>query len=200
MNQILNKFLSLFCCRCLSYIDLWEASFGSASDFSWVNEPSPRFEWKVVEKTGETINQSLGRDKVNMDDLFDEVVIVKNIYSTLEEPKPSGEEMWTQIFQHCKKEKISVPNLELVLEYVYSLPGTSAPVERVFSLMNNVWRDDRCSLKETTVKSIIFSKMNINLNCLVFHEKIKTQKNFLLKVLSQHKYPQWSGGDGTETE
>ncbi|KAG8311294.1 hypothetical protein J6590_046754 [Homalodisca vitripennis] len=35
-------------------------------------------------------------------------------------------------------------------EYVFCTPGTSAPVERVFSLMNNVWTDDRGLMKEST--------------------------------------------------
>ncbi|KAG8290392.1 hypothetical protein J6590_082725 [Homalodisca vitripennis] len=35
------------------------------------------------------------------------------------------------------------------------MPGTSAPVERVFSLMNNVWTDDRGLMKESTTPALL---------------------------------------------
>lgn len=39
------------------------------------------------------------------------------------------------------------------------MPGTSAPVQRVFLLMNNVWSDDRAILKESSVKALMTCKI-----------------------------------------
>lgn len=83
---------------------------------------------------------------------------------------------------------ISVKNLCLVIEYILCLPGTSAPVERVFSVMNAIWADDRGKMLESTVKGLLIVKINVQLSCLDFFNNIKENKPFLRKVLGSDKY------------
>jgi hypothetical protein len=113
------------------------------------------------------------------------VVVAKAFWSsncdTWKTNKLSCKEKWIQLFNHFKDQNISVPNLGRVVEYIFCLPGTSAPVERVFSAMNIVW-------PEETVKGLTYCKLNIELGCTEFYEKIKNNKSFLKKVHASNKY------------
>jgi hypothetical protein len=63
-----------------------------------------------------------------------------------------------------------------------SLPGTSAPVERVFSIMGgNIWPAERGRLSLFTVKHMLNVKINSELSCCEFYDVIKTNKPFLKK-------------------
>ncbi|GBM21223.1 hypothetical protein AVEN_265822-1 [Araneus ventricosus] len=136
--------------------------------------------------------------KINNDQLFDEVVLAKEyLQSNWEQWKQedttrdviiSSEEKWLRLFGHFKENHIAAPNLIKIVKYAFCLPGTSAPVEKVFSLMNNAWTDDRGLMKESTVKGLMTCKINIGLACENFYNKIKNKKDFLKKVLANEKY------------
>jgi hypothetical protein len=64
-----------------------------------------------------------------------------------------------------------------------SLPGTSAPVERVFSIMGNIWSAERGRLSVSTVKHLLIFKINSELSCCECYDVIKTNKPFLKKVM-----------------
>jgi hypothetical protein len=69
-----------------------------------------------------------------------------------------------------------------------SLPGTSAPVERVFSIMGNIWSAERGRLSVSTVKHLLNVAINSELSFCEFYDVIKTNKPFLKKVMSNEKY------------
>lgn len=48
--------------------------------------------------------------------------------------------------------------------------GTSAVVERLFSLINNYWTDDKSRLTVDTVKSWLAIKHNCKMTCEEFHK------------------------------
>lgn len=100
----------------------------------------------------------------------------------------SSEEKWLRLFSHFNKNNIAAANLSKTVEYAFCLPGTSAPVERVFSIMNNAWTDDRGLMKESTVKGLMMCTINIGLSCEEFFKMIKNKKDVLKKVLSNEKY------------
>jgi hypothetical protein len=75
-----------------------------------------------------------------------------------------------------------------MVEFAMSLPGTSAPVERVFSIMGNIWSAERGRLSVSTVKHLLNVKINSELSCCEFYDVIKTNKPFLKKVMSCEKY------------
>ncbi|GBN32658.1 hypothetical protein AVEN_89947-1 [Araneus ventricosus] len=93
----------------------------------------------------------------------------------------SSEEKWLRLFGHFKENHLATSNLIKIVEYAFCLPGTSAPVERVFSLTNNAWTDDRGLMKESTVKGLKTCKINTGLACEDFYNKIKNKKDFLKK-------------------
>ena len=74
-----------------------------------------------------------------------------------------------------------------MVQFALCLTGTNAPVERVF-LMNNVWDAGKTQLKSNTVKDILSVKVNIDLNCMQFYDKVKNLKELLESVHSSKKY------------
>ncbi|GBL90131.1 hypothetical protein AVEN_135475-1 [Araneus ventricosus] len=119
--------------------------------------------------------------KINNDRLWKQEETTRDVIS-------SSEEKWLRLFGHFKENNLATSNLIKIVEYAFCLPGTSALVERVFSLMNNAWTDDRGLMKESMVKSLLTCKINIGLACEDFCNKIKNKKDFLNKVLANETY------------
>jgi hypothetical protein len=75
-----------------------------------------------------------------------------------------------------------------MVEFAMSLPWTSAPAERVFSIMGNIWSAERGRLSVSTVKHLPNVQINSELSCCEFYYVIKTNKPFLKEVMSSEKY------------
>jgi hypothetical protein len=163
----------------VSYIELWNDSFGGAESFVWIINSD--IIWPKIETSAEKINETLGNAAIHLDEWFDLVVVAKAFWSsncdTWKTNKLSCEEKWIQLFNHFKDQNISVPNLGQVVGYIFCLPGTSAPVERVISAMSNVWSKERGRMAESTVKGLMYCKLNIELGCSEFYEKMKNNKS-----------------------
>lgn len=174
--------------RCISYLELWEKSFDGAEDFEWIclnNE----LNWSEIEKAAENINKMQkpqSQNPIMIDELFDEVSLAKGFLQNSNEASYS--EKWVQLFTHFHKQHIEVPNFKKIVEFAMCLPGTSAPVERIFSQMKKMWSDDRGRMEECVVEALLTCKLNLNMSCTEFYDKIKHDKNFLKKVHSSEKY------------
>ena len=125
--------------------------------------------------------------------LFDEkigLLVKKHIFECCEEDswqKASLEQKWVQIFKKFEEKDIGISNFQKLIKFIFCLPGTLAPVERIFSIINNMWSNHRSKILEQNVKALITCKINSNLSCCNFYEKVKSNKNFLKKVLSTDK-------------
>ena len=170
--------------RCISYIQLWENSFGGAEIFAWVGLHH-ELKWDEVERSAETINEIHGSDdrqKNNIDDLFDELSLAKTFFGSKDEEWSSTTtqieyvDKWVQLFKHFQEQHVDVPNLVKMIQYVLCLPGTSAPL-RVFSIMKHIWSDDRGRMLESTVRALLHCKLNFGITCNDFYEKIKKMIN-----------------------
>jgi hypothetical protein len=87
-----------------------------------------------------------------------------------------------------QKTDISCSNISKMVEFAMSFPGTSAPVERVFSIMGNIWSAESGRLSVSTVKHLLNVRINSELSCCVFYDVIKTNKPFLKEVMSSEEY------------
>ena len=94
----------------------------------------------------------------------------------------------TQLFQAFKGKDIPIPNFQKLVEFVFCLPGTSAPVERIFLIMKYMWSDDRSNMHERNVKPFFMCESSIDLTCTEFYENIKSNVTLLKKVLGTDKY------------
>lgn len=57
--------------------------------------------------------------------------------------------------------------------------GSNAQVERLFSLGNQTWTNDKSRLTLEKLKAILMIKHNIQMDCLQFYNFIRTQKLLL---------------------
>lgn len=95
---------------------------------------------------------------------------------------------WVEIVKHFEKNYIPFTSIIKVVEFMMCLPGTSAPVERIFSLVNKVWTDEKTRLSFDTLNEIIKVKYNITLSCDEFFNVLKADQNLLRKIISTDKY------------
>jgi hypothetical protein len=106
--------------------------------------------WSDLEESAHVVNEII-KDSINIDDLFDERTLLNQVIqnqrvssgSSSEKVPDTIEEKWKAIFKVIQKTNISCSNIYKVVEFAMSLPGTSAPVERVFSIMGNIWSAER---------------------------------------------------------
>jgi hypothetical protein len=71
---------------------------------------------------------------------------------------------------------------------VLAIPVSNAFVERVFSIMKNLWSDERNSLSVGLVKAEICTKVNFNMKCHEFSEFVAKNKSLLNAAKSNSKY------------
>ena len=77
------------------------------------------------------------------------------------------------VFKRCDETAVRSPDFTKLVEYSLCMPGTSAPVERVFSIMIEKWSDNRGRLEEENIKAEIITKINIEMPCPDYYNKIK---------------------------
>jgi hypothetical protein len=95
----------------------------------------------------------------------------------------------------CQPEEVrgrddyTLKNISTVAEFSLSLPGTNAAVERMFSLVNALWTDERNRLEVSTVKSIVLVKHHFrSYKCPEFHEFLLQNRKILEQIHSSTKY------------
>lgn len=181
-----NKFyrvVDTFYEDCVNYLDLWKTNFEAVRCFDWILLKQ-KLEWISIQNSAEIINKQVNLRIINIDDLFDEVTEFNAVLEKSSFPEQMLPiQKWISIFNSLK-----FNNLRKIVEFVFCLPGTSAAVERVFSLMNNIWRSERGRLDVSTVRALLRIRVNINLECRAFYDKIKCNNVFLKKVVSSKKY------------
>ncbi|KAK9891071.1 hypothetical protein WA026_013396 [Henosepilachna vigintioctopunctata] len=128
--------------------------------------------------------------------LFDEVSYLANyvnndVLKRWEENKSSTEQRWKEVFRHFKDSGIPFQNCLAIVQYLLCLPGTNAPTERVFSLMNSLWTSEKSSLKVETLRAMLIIKFNMGscenfLDILIqnpdLSKKCTHVKNMILKI------------------
>uniref|UniRef100_A0A0K8VZT2 HAT C-terminal dimerisation domain-containing protein n=1 Tax=Bactrocera latifrons TaxID=174628 RepID=A0A0K8VZT2_BACLA len=75
-----------------------------------------------------------------------------------------------------------------IISYILSLPVTSATVERVFSLINQIWNDEKSQIKIETLRALLYVRYNIKMTCKEFFEFLKMQPKMLKEIASNEKY------------
>jgi hypothetical protein len=83
-------------------------------------------------------------------------------------------EKWVEFINICK-----APNIEIILELVFSIYSSNAYIERVFSIMKNICSDDRFKLWTANLKAKLCVKINYNFKCSQFYYYIKNNDKLL---------------------
>jgi len=76
-----------------------------------------------------------------------------------------AEDRWCEIFKTLEKNNISIKYFTIILEYSMAFPRTNATVERVFSITNVLWTNEKNHFLVNTIRSIIIIKQHFK----IFH-------------------------------
>ena len=116
------------------------------------------------------------------DSLHDEVKALEEVYESVR-AAGSTADAWCEFFQ-----KESAPNLLKLLQYVLSIPVSNAAVERIFSVMANLWSDERNRLTVEAVRSELMIFFNSTYSCQEFKDIVSRNKQLIKAAQSDAKY------------
>lgn len=176
----------------IRYLEQWSANFDNMKMFEWLTLESvptwgnvqPCYEWFAENVSGASINDS---------QLFDEVVSVISYASEEQvqkwnEAKSDVDLRWVEVFKLFTERHIPCENILKLVEFGLSLPGTNAPTERVFSLVNDIWSSDKTQLNVDTLKCMVTLKTNVDADCVEYYNHLLTQDRVLRAIHSSAKY------------
>lgn len=177
----------------MDYINNWTQHFEIFRDFSWiVLDQFP--DWPTVRKSVRMVEQKGSFDMAaNSSALFEQFGYVK-IYCSADKlanwrsDKLPTEERWVEIFKHMDAHNVPFDAFATVIEFVLCFPGTSAPVERIFSHGKKIWKQESSGLHVATLGSMLQVKCNMDWTCIDFFKFLKKHPDLLRKISSQDKY------------
>ncbi|XP_070412140.1 uncharacterized protein [Nothobranchius furzeri] len=188
--EVFKQSVHTFYEGCISYLQEWSSSFTDMKCFSWTLLEDPPG-WDVVESSLRCVSSKLPNIHINETELFGEVTSVKTYTSDKiglwdRDIKPA-DERWAEIFTHFKHQHVPFKNVAVICQFAMCLPGTNASVERIFSLMNNTWTNERNRLGLETLKALLITRVNFD-GCSEFHARLVDNHSLLKKIHSNMKY------------
>ena len=98
-------------------------------------------------------------------------------------PDKGADLKWVEFFKAT-----NCSNLQKLIELVLSVPVSNAPVERLFSIMKNLWTDQRNRMCVELVEPELLVKTIYRMTCAEFYNFVLGQKPLLKAVRSNLKY------------
>jgi hypothetical protein len=127
-----------------SYLEVWVKCLDGTGCFNWMHLFAVP-EWSKVVKTIAYAASKCGdsfQSHVNADEVFDEITLVSPYITastaSWNQKSSSPEDRWKDVFEHFLKLDRSVKNLEKLVEFYFSIPGSACEVERLFSIIGRV--------------------------------------------------------------
>lgn len=121
---------------------------------------------------------------LDMDELYNETCVLKEVLPHLEPHSHLVGELWAQAL----KSRSTFPQYVKLLSFILSIPVSNAYSERVFSIMKGAWTDVRNRCSFNLVHCEIQVKMNLQMSCADFHKFILGKTKVLAAVKSSAKY------------
>ncbi|CAN7994735.1 unnamed protein product [Ixodes pacificus] len=159
----------------MSYIKRWYNQFHEISGLSWASLDTAPL-WNHFQKSARVITSEFSHVRLKENALFDEACNVSR-YVTAKK---------LELFE--PKSKKPCGNMKAIIEYCMCLPGTNAPVERMFSLMNKVWTAEKTQLQVAILKAMLMLKVNVQMTCEQYHGHISKNEGLLRKIHSSQKF------------
>ncbi|XP_037504964.1 uncharacterized protein LOC119381046 [Rhipicephalus sanguineus] len=117
------------------------------------------------------------------DELYSELCLLKDALPGLLKCDEKSSSMWLKFLKAVK-----CPLLQNLMEHVYSIPCSNAFVERVFSVMGNLWTDERNQLSVPMVKAELCVRYNLVYSCEEFVKMARENKKLIRAAKSNSKY------------
>lgn len=141
----------------VEYLKKWSASLRHLQDFEWLHF---KMENELKNESVEKSVLFLNSKNVNIDDdiLFDQVNNLKKFLKSKNDDndffaKPCSSKICVLFAANSNISSYS--EILKIAQYLYAIPGHNANCERIFSLINTQWTDERNRLKLTTVRNIV---------------------------------------------
>lgn len=153
--------------------------------------------WQIINKTMLEISKLVDNFDVNENSakVFTQYGYIKSYcspdkFTEWKANKTPSEKRWVAIFSHLESKDVPYLEFSRLIEFILCLPGSSAPVERVFSSAKNIWKTESSQLHVKTLKSLLFVKNNLEYTCVEFYDFLKKNQNhsLLKQIASQEKY------------
>lgn len=185
----------------IDYIEQWGAHFATITKFQWaVLTKSPT--WSDMQLSLKWFAENMSLSTIDDSALFDETVNVKAFVDderlqkwTKEQTSP--DQRWVEVFTHFDSHNIGYTNILKLVEFCFCLPGTNAPTERVFSLMNDMWTSEKTQLAIDTLSAVLVTKVNFGYSCVEFYDVLLNRPRLLKALHSSEKYKAKSSSDST---
>lgn len=100
----------------------------------------------------------------------------------------SSELRWIETLKAFNNEGRPINQISTLVKYAYAIPGTSTTVERLFSMIKDVWGPEKGQMHLSTLEAVLTIKVNSNLGCMEYYSSIKNNKKLLAQVQSGDKY------------
>lgn len=174
------------------YLEQWTLFTKELEIFEWASltKIPP---WEEVQKVMDSIIEKGFIEGEKDTEVFDEYSLILK-YVTPEKlaqwnkSQVSIENRWVELFKHFRDNNLNHKHFRVIIEYILCLPGTNAPVERVFSLMNKLWTAEKSHMQVSVLKAMLIVKVNINKTCQEYYSFLKSSPIVLKKICSSEKY------------
>lgn len=121
-------------------------------------------------------------------------IIVRQLDTWNKENVPVSDR-WVQIFSEMSEKCLDFQDFCNIVEFILCLPGSTAPVERIFSLMNSMWSKEKSRLSVETMRAMLVIRQNCVMECEKFYDKVSKDRNLLRKITSSEKYSWYGRGE-----
>jgi hypothetical protein len=190
-NEI-KKSTEMFYSELNDYLTKWSRTLDGTEVFSWMRLTSVPDWNQDVKPSVKFVQQHFGLDVMKVDAMFDETLILKQFvteyFTAWNENKASSQSRWIEIFKNLSQKNRPIKQISLLVQYAFAIPGTSTEVERLFSIINDVWGPEKGQMKLSTLEAHLNVKINSNKDCVEYYASIKDDKKLLAQVQSGEKY------------
>lgn len=172
---------------CLSaYLEKWSKSLDGNEIFEWMKLGKTfDFEIDVVPAAKYLIGHH-GAADLDMDGLFDEFPLLQQYVDgnliKWSVSKTSTEDHWPELLKSLSNQHRAVPNFSILAQYALAIPGSSTEVERLFSIIKNIWGPDKVQMSHKSLEAHLDIKFNSNQTCHEFFIECRSNKTLLAQV------------------
>ncbi|KAL4131754.1 hypothetical protein QTP88_009023 [Uroleucon formosanum] len=176
------------------YLQQWTSyNHSELQIFKWV-DLRKILTWVEVQKSMDVLIEKglIGSEQDT--EAFDEFTLFSSYVSDKAEEWNSdfsnkyAEHRWIEVFQYFRDNNLNHTIFQKIVEYVLCMPATNAPVERIFSLMNNLWTAEKTQLQVSSLKAMLLTKVNFKMSCTEFYSFLKSSPDLLQQICSNEKY------------
>lgn len=187
-----RRFMKKFYEALGEYLENWSETLDGTEVFSWMSLTSAPDWTEHIKPSLQYFVKHFGEGEIDSDDLFDETNLLCQIVgqklTSWNEKSLKSDERWIEIFAAFSYQNRPLKQFSMLVQYAFAIPGSSTEVERLFSIINDVWGPDKPQMKLETLEAYLNIKVNSNMNCSEYYDSIKDNRRLLGQVQNTQKY------------